>query len=496
MIGINEFKDPPVKPQGRVYLTFPIADQILGEFGGGFAQNGSSEFSTNLIPVDFRLRFSPFASKSVIPYLYAGGGALYYDVATLPYDPKTPPWNASPENKLNGWTAFLPGGVGIQFKLSDYISLDLSAGGNYTFTDDICPIRDDIKDGYWSALLGLSYAGVSGSADSDGDGLTNEQEKQLGTDPYNADTDGDGLKDGDEYYKYKTNPLKADSDGDGLKDGDEVFKYKTDPNKADTDGDGLNDGDEVLKYKTDPLKVDTDGDGLTDGEEVMKYHTNPLKVDTDGDGLNDGDEVLKYKTDPLKVDTDGDGLNDGDEVLKYKTDPLKVDTDGDGLTEGDEVLKYKTDPLKADTDGGGVNDGVEVSRGTNPLDPRDDNPKKEEIKVEVGKAIVLEGIVFRTGSAVIEPVSEEILTKAFNTLKQNPEINVEARGHTDNVGKRPYNMKLSQARANSVRTYMINKGIEANRITVKGFGPDEPIAPNTTPEGRQQNRRIEFFRTK
>ena len=248
---------------------------------------------------------------------------------------------------------------------------------------------------------------------------------------------------------------------------------------------------------TDPNNPDSDGDGLTDGDEVNLYHTNPLKADSDGDGLKDGDEVKRYKTDPNKADTDGDGLKDGEEVLKYTTDPLKADTDGDGLKDGEEVNQHKTDPLKADTDGGSVNDGTEVANHTNPLDPGDDVPKKkEELQTEVGKAIVLDGIVFKSNSAEIGPESEEILTKAYNTLEQNREIEVEIQGHTDNSGKHSSNIKLSQRRADAVKAYLTGKGIAASRITTKGFGPDKPIASNKTAEGKQKNRRIEFLRTK
>ncbi len=265
----------------------------------------------------------------------------------------------------------------------------------------------------------------------------------------------------------------------------------------DNDGDGLTNGYEK-EIGTDPNKADTDGDGLTDYEEVTKYHTDPLKADTDGDGLSDGDEVMKYHTDPLKADTDGDGLSDGDEVLKYHTDPLKVDTDGDGLSDYDEIMKYHTDPLKMDTDGGGVDDGTEVKRGSNPLDPADDMnwPPKPQLKVEVGKAIVLEGIVFKSGKSTIEPQSEDILMKAFNTLKDNPEISVEIRGYTDNVGKIAANKKLSQRRADAVRSWLVKQGIDSTRIVAKGYGPDNPISDNATAAGRAKNRRIEFYRIK
>lgn len=80
--------------------------------------------------------------------------------------------------------------------------------------------------------------------DEDNDGLTNEKELWINTDPFKADTDGDGLSDSDEYNNFKTDPTNPDTDNDGLKDFDEV-KYHTDPGVADTDGDGHNDVDEI-----------------------------------------------------------------------------------------------------------------------------------------------------------------------------------------------------------------------------------------------------------
>ncbi len=286
-----------------------------------------------------------------------------------------------------------------------------------------------------------------------------------------------------------------DDDGDGLSNSDER-RYGTNPNNPDTDGDGLKDGEEIWRYNTDPLRFDTDGDGLRDGEEVRRYSTFPNKPDTDGDGLSDGDEVHVYFTDPLKIDTDGDGLTDTDEVRKYGTNPLKADTDDDGLTDSEELNVTRTDPRNRDTDRGGIDDGIEVRRGTNPLDPSDDIPRKPELKAEIGKAIVLEGIVFRTASAVISPESEQILTLALNTLSQHPEMTVEIHGHTDNTGTRAFNNRLSLQRAESVKRWLVNKGIEEFRIKAVGFGQDYPIDTNRTEEGRQRNRRIEFYRTR
>lgn len=127
--------------------------------------------------------------------------------------------------------------------------------------------------------------------DTDGDGLTDAQEADLGTDANAADSDGDGLTDADEVNDYGTDPLKADTDGDGLNDGAEVNSHNTDPLKADSDGDGLSDGAEVNEHRTNPNKADSDGDGISDGDEINKHNTNPNKADSDGDGFTDSQEL-------------------------------------------------------------------------------------------------------------------------------------------------------------------------------------------------------------
>jgi outer membrane protein OmpA-like peptidoglycan-associated protein len=419
--GLTDLDDGHGEGQGRAFMRFTLIHCLQGEFGLGVAQISGGDYRTELYPVDYHFVLSPMGTD-FNPFLYAGAGMEYFKLRSLPTSA------VPPADKYEGWVGFLPVGAGLQLRLSDQLMLEGSGGYNYTFTDNLNgAIVDDKKDAYWGWLIGMTAHGESGSADPDHDGLTNDQEKELGSDPKNPDTDGDGLMDGDE---------------------------------------------------------------------VNRYHTSPIKADSDGDGLNDGQEVNTTKTDPNKADTDGDGLNDGQEVTMTKTDPNKADTDGDGLNDGQEVNTTKTDPLKADTDGGSVNDGTEVKNGTDPLVASDDVPKKEELKVEVGKAIVLEGIVFMTASAEITPESESVLEIAYNTLNQNPDITVEIRGYTDSRGSRSYNMKLSKNRAESVKAWLVKKGIDESRMTAAGLGPDNPVGPNTTDEGRQKNRRIEFYRVK
>ncbi|MDR9416371.1 MAG: OmpA family protein [Gracilimonas sp.] len=132
---------------------------------------------------------------------------------------------------------------------------------------------------------------VEEPVDSDGDGLTDAEEAELGTDSNSADSDGDGLTDADEINVYETDPMNSDTDGDGLSDGDEVNSYNTDPNNADSDGDGLSDGDEVNEYNTDPNNTDSDEDGISDYDEIMTHETDPNNADSDGDGFTDSQEL-------------------------------------------------------------------------------------------------------------------------------------------------------------------------------------------------------------
>jgi len=116
--------------------------------------------------------------------------------------------------------------------------------------------------------------------DSDGDGLSNTLEDELGTNKQSIDTDSDGLNDYDEVYKYPTNPLEPDTDFDGVNDYDELFTYHTNPNNRDSDFDGLLDSEEIFTYGTNPTYWDTDGGGMSDGDELTNG-SDPRKQDDD-----------------------------------------------------------------------------------------------------------------------------------------------------------------------------------------------------------------------
>jgi len=212
---------------------------------------------------------------------------------------------------------------------------------------------------------------IAAPVDSDADGLTDDEEIDLGTDPTVADSDGDGLIDGDEVA-LGSNPFVTDTDDDGILDGDEVLTGGTDPTSSDTDGDGLGDADETA-FGTDPFATDSDGDGLTDGEEVVRG-SDPLDPASPGAGEPTVGPTATVGAEPTAsgdgTDSDSDGLTDAEEA-SLGTSPTSVDSDGDGLPDGDEVNVYSTSALAVDSDGDGVGDGAEVAANTDPTDPAD-----------------------------------------------------------------------------------------------------------------------------
>ena len=113
-------------------------------------------------------------------------------------------------------------------------------------------------------------------------------------------------------------------------------------------------------------------------------------------------------------------------------------------------------------------------------------------RIEVGAKVVLENIYFETGKAVLTPESYESLDQVYKFLENNESVRLEISGHTDNVGSLKVNTRLSEDRAKAVVDYLVGRGIDDSRLEYKGYAFTQPIAPNDTPEGREQNRRVEF----
>lgn len=100
------------------------------------------------------------------------------------------------------------------------------------------------------------------------------------------------------------------------------------------------------------------------------------------------------------------------------------------------------------------------------------------------------GITFATGQAAITPASDQVLSDLLAVLTANADWKLRIEGHTDNVGDKAANLKLSNARAAAVAAWLTGKGIDAGRLSVAGLGDTQPVGPNTTEEGRARNRRV------
>ncbi len=112
-------------------------------------------------------------------------------------------------------------------------------------------------------------------------------------------------------------------------------------------------------------------------------------------------------------------------------------------------------------------------------------------KVNSGTALALY-INFDTGKSTIKSESQNIVEELYTMLKNNPALKITIEGHTDNAGNAASNKTLSEQRAASVRTALVNKGISADRIKSAGYGQDKPIADNSTEDGKAKNRRVEI----
>ena len=177
-----------------------------------------------------------------------------------------------------------------------------------------------------------------------------------------------------------------------------------------------------------------------------------------------------------EADSDRDGVPDMKDVCPNTPHGALVDSRG----------------CPMDSDGDGVFDGIDrcanTPRGTQ-VDARG-CPKK--LFEEGKKTLILEGVNFELESAKLTQDSHETLDRVAESLQDNRDIRVEVGGYTSSDGEEDYNQSLSQARAETVRDYLVSKGVKRSRLEAKGYGESHPVADNGTAEGRTKNRRVEL----
>jgi OmpA-OmpF porin, OOP family len=133
---------------------------------------------------------------------------------------------------------------------------------------------------------------------------------------------------------------------------------------------------------------------------------------------------------------------------------------------------------------------MQYTRMEIPADP--EATYEVEVQIEPPRSVVLENVFFDTGKSSLRPTSFKALNDLAEVLKTKSTMVVEIQGHTDNVGTEESNLALSQARADEVKKYLVQKGVGADRVLAKGYGAGMPVADNSSEQGRAKNRRTQL----
>jgi OmpA-OmpF porin, OOP family len=225
---------------------------------------------------------------------------------------------------------------------------------------------------------------------------------------------------------------------------------------------------------------------------IVEARVEPGDKDTDGDHIMDSRDQCVLEPEDVDGYLDEDGCpepdNDADGIPDSKDKCPNQPEDFDGFQDEDGC----PDP---DNDGDTVPDLEDFCPNT-PGQPGGAKPGCPGLVVVTAKEIrITQQIHFEFDKATIRSESFPILDAVTQVMVANPKMEIEVQGHTDNKGSAPYNQKLSQSRADSVRQYLVAHGVEAGRLRSVGYGLTQPIVPNTTDANRALNRRVQFIRT-
>lgn len=388
------------------------------------------------------------------------------------------------------------------------------------------PILPSARNIHTRAGINLTFG--CKSDDRDKDGIPDKEDecpKDAGTVQFKGcpDTDGDGIKDSEDKCPTEKGPKESngcpDRDGDGIVDNDDECPDApgTEELKGcpDSDEDGIADENDecptvagVAAFNGCP---DTDSDGVRDSEDecpelagTAEYNGCP---DTDGDGVTDQNDECPEKPGPAESagcpDTDGDGLSDNEDNCPDQKGPVDNsgcplgDRDGDGTPDKQDSCPDAFGPAEnagcpySDLDGDGVFDKDDRCPQTPGVASNAGCPEIKQEEQEVLKT-AFDNLEFEVASDKIKASSFESLDKLAELLNKKEDWKIKIAGHTDSQGSESTNLVMSEKRAKAVANYLNSKGVDTERMIIQWFGESKPIASNDTPEGRQQNRRVEM----
>lgn len=383
------------------------------------------------------LKFNFTGPQAVVrPYIFAGGGSYWVEgVHDVPRD---------------RWEWALPnGGGGITFQMGPLFALQLQESFMYLTTDNLDHMKaNGDNDMFLYHSAGLTF---------------NIGKKK--------DADNDGVSDRKDLCPNSPVGVAVDSKGCPFdKDDDKVADY-------------MDKCPDIAGLQSLEGCPDKDLDGITDKEDRCPSDPGSKEMhgcpDTDKDGIADIDDKCAGTTSGYKVDANG----------------CTFDNDKDGIVNEEDLCPDKAGivALKGcpDTDSDGVADNVDrcpEAKGTIANKGCPDIPKEDVLRI----TLIASKIYFETNSAKLKLISNSQLDDLAQILQRNPGVNLTIEGHTDSVGEDDYNMTLSQKRTESVRDYLISKGVNGNRLTAIGYGETRPIASNKTAAGKAKNRRVEL----
>ena len=274
-----------------------------------------------------------------------------------------------------------------------------------------------------------------------------------------------------------------DRDDDGIVDRSDACPEEPEDEDGHEDSDGCPD-------------PDNDSDGVLDTDDLAP------NLPEDKDGFQDDDG----KPDP---DNDADGVRDTDDSCPNEAGPVDndgcpyKDDDADGVVGASELCPQEPEDIDGFQDDDGCpdldndNDGVLDTVDNCPNEPgsvrHSGCKKKQLVKITAEKIELLQRVYFDTGKSTIRKRSHALLDNVVRVLKAHSKVKrVRVEGHTDSRGSAASNQRLSQARAESVMTYLTTAGLAPERLEATGYGESRPIDTNKTRSGRANNRRVEF----